>query len=209
VRRETEAAGLTLTDPDAPAEPGFQVAFRRVRGREHDVVARRGMVFDLIVLTRRHGEGEPPATPTLETALMESGRPVLVAAQDVPEAVGRKVAVAWRATVPGVHALQGALPILTRAAEVTIITVDDGASEGATPEEVAHHLTRHGIAAASRHVGAQGREAGAAILEQASEADADLLVMGAYAHSRLRQFILGGVTSTVLRQASLPLLLAH
>jgi nucleotide-binding universal stress UspA family protein len=209
VRTEVEAAGLSLADPGAPAAPGLAVTFQQLRGREHDVVARRGMLHDLTVLTRRHGEGEPPATPTLETALMESGRPVLVAAPEVPETIGRRVAVAWRATVPGAHALQSALPLLAGAEAVTVITVDDGHSADADPAAVTRYLARHGIDADSRHVAARGSDAGTAILEQASDAEADLLVMGAYAHSRLRQFILGGVTSTVLRQAGLPLLLAH
>jgi nucleotide-binding universal stress UspA family protein len=209
VREAVDAAGARLVDPDAVAGPGFAVAFRKLRGREHDTVARHGMLFDLIVLTRRHGEGEAPATPTLETALMEGGRPVLVAAPSVPPRIGHRAAIAWRATVPGAHALAGALPLLAGAEAVTVITVDDGHSDDAQPEQVTAYLARHGIAAESRHVAARGRDAGEAILQQAGEADADLLVMGAYAHSRLRQLILGGVTSTVLRQAKLPLLLAH
>ena len=209
VREAVENAGASLADPEAAAKPGFAVAFRKQKGREHDVVARHGMLFDLIVLTRRHGEGEAPATPTLETALMESGRPVMVAAPTVPPKVGHRVAVAWRATVPGAHALAGALPLLAGAEAVTVITVDDGHSDDARPEHVTAYLARHGIASESCHVAARGRDAGDAILQQAGEADADLLVMGAYAHSRLRQLILGGVTSTVLRQATLPLLLAH
>jgi nucleotide-binding universal stress UspA family protein len=209
VQQAVADAGASLSDPDADPGPGFAVAFRKVRGREHDTVAHHGMLFDLIVLTRRHGEGEAPATPTLETALMESGRPVLVAAPSVPPKIGQRVAVAWRATVPGAHALQGALPLLAEAETVTVITVDDGHSEDARPEHVTAYLARHGIRSESRHVAARGRDAGDAILQQAGEADADLLVMGAYAHSRLRQLILGGVTSTVLRQANLPLLLAH
>ena len=209
VREAVENVGVGLRDPDGEPTPGFAVAFRKLRGREHDTVARHGMLFDLIVLTRRHGEAEAPATPTLETALMESGRPVLVAAPSVPSKIGHRVAVAWRATVPGVHALQGAIPLLAGAEAVTVITVDDGHSENAQPEQVTAYLARHGIRSESRHVAARGRDAGDAILQQADQADADLLVLGAYAHSRLRQLILGGVTSTVLRQAKLPLLLAH
>jgi len=200
---------LRLVEP-GQSEPGeFAIAFRRERGREHDVVARRGMAFDLIVLTRRHGEGEPPATPTLETALMESGRPVLVAPAGEHHDAGDHVCIAWRASVPGVHALQASLALLTAAKQVTVITVDDGASGDASPEEIAGYLRHHGIEAKARHVSARGSDAGEAIMAEASEAGADLLVMGAYAHSRLRQFIMGGVTSTVLRSAAIPLLLAH
>jgi nucleotide-binding universal stress UspA family protein len=166
------------------------------------------MAFDLLVLSRRHGEGEAPATPTLETAIMESGRPILVAPQQPPPSFGRHIAVAWRATVPGVHALAGAMPLLERAGKATVITVDEGHT-AADPGDIAAYLGHHGVHADTRHVKAGGREAGQAILEEAAAAGADMLVMGAYAHSRLRQLILGGVTSTVLSSASLPLLLAH
>lgn len=208
-RDVTSEVGLTLLDP-GQTEPGkFAVTFRRERGREHDVVARRGMLFDLIVLTRRHGEGEPPATPTLETALMESGRPVLVAPAGEHHDAGDSIAVAWRASVPGVHSLHNALPLLEDAKKVTVITVDDGASDDASPEDVAGYLRHHGIDAETRHVAARGSDAGDAIMAEASKAGADMLVMGAYAHSRLRQLIMGGVTSSVLRSAAIPLFLAH
>jgi nucleotide-binding universal stress UspA family protein len=204
-----QAEGLQVLEPGQGTPGRFHLSFRQQRGREHDVVARRGMLFDLIVLTRRHGQGEPPATPTLETALMESGRPVLVAPAGEHHESGRHVAVAWRASIPGVHAVQGALPLLTASDKVTVITVDDGASGDAQPEEIAHYLAHHGITAQAKHVSARGSDAGDAILAETAESGADMLVMGAYAHSRLRQFIMGGVTSTVLRSASIPLLLAH
>jgi nucleotide-binding universal stress UspA family protein len=138
---------------------------------------------------------------------METGRPVLVAPSSVPARIGARPAVAWRATVPGVHALHGALPMLTAAEHVPVITVDEGG--GATPGDVVRYLAFHGVRGEAQTINAGGREAGNAILDAASAANADMLVMGAYAHSRLRQFILGGVTSTVLRQAALPLVLAH
>lgn len=193
--------------PGSEVPEGAAATFRHVRGREADIVAREGLLYDLIVVGRRHGEGEPPASPTLEAAIMETGRPVLLAPLDVPGRVGKRPAVAWRATVPGVHALHGALPMLRVAEHVPVITVDEGT--GAAPGDVVRYLAFHGVRGEARTISAGGREAGNAILDAASTANADMLVMGAYAHSRLRQFILGGVTSTVLRQAALPLLLAH
>lgn len=187
---------------------GVAASFRVVEGREPQVVANQGLLYDLIVLGRRHGAGEPPATPTLEAAVMETGRPVLVAPPEVPATIGRRAAVAWRATVPGAHALQGALPILQVAEEVKVITVEESGAK-AVPDDVVRYLAYHDVRGSAATVSAHGREAGQAILEAASQSGADLLVMGAYAHSRLRQLILGGVTATVLRSASLPLLLAH
>ncbi len=190
-------------------DDGPTASFRVLRGREAEVVATRGLLYDLIVVGRRHGEGEPPASPTLEAAIMETGRPVLVAPPQAPEHIGRRPTVAWRASIPGVHALQAALPVLAAAQDVHVVTVDEGSHAGSAPGDVVRYLAFHGVRGAASTVAADGREAGQAILETASANNADLLVMGAYAHSRLRQLILGGVTATVLRSASLPLLLAH
>lgn len=200
-------ADLKAVEPGT-VSGGFAVAWRSERGREHDVVARRGALFDLIVVARRGSAEEPAVTPTLETALMESGRPVLVTTPRPPKSLGKRVAVAWRDSVPGVHALAYAMPFLKAAEAVTVITVGDGETR-ADPRDIVSYLAHHAVKAEAESVSAGGREAGAALLEAASGADADLLVMGAYAHSRLRQLILGGVTSTVLRQADIPLLLAH
>lgn len=207
-RELVEEAGVPTVPAGGEVPDGFAVTFATVRGREHELVAQRGMLYDLLVLSRRHGEGEPPATPTLETAIMESGRPILVAPQRAPDVLGKHVAVAWRATVPGVHALAGALPMLARAEGVTVVTVEEGHGD-VDPGDLVGYLGFHGVRATAKSVKAGGREAGQAILEEAAGAGTDMLVMGAYAHSRLRQLILGGVTSTVLRSADMPLLLAH
>ncbi len=209
-RSQVVDAGLPTVPAGVPGQNGFVVAERVVRGREHEVVASYGMLFDLLVATRRHGRGEPAAPPTLEAAIMDSGRPVIVAPAAPPEVLGKHVAIAWRATVAGVHALAGAVDLLAQAESVTVITVDEYGTERAEPQDVVNYLTYHGAQARARHVEqTPRREAGQMILDEAQAAGADLLVMGAYAHSRLRQLILGGVTRKVLRASNIPLLLAH
>lgn len=203
-------AGLPTVPAGTSSKGGFAVAERVVEGREHEVAASYGMLFDLLVATRRHGKGEPAAPPTLEAAIMDSGRPVIVPPATPPEGVGKRIAVAWRSTVSGVHALAGAVDLLARAESVTVITVDEYGTEPADPRDVVNYLAYHGVQAQARHVEqAPRREAGQMILDEAQAAGADLLVMGAYAHSRLRQLILGGVTRKVLRSSTIPLLLAH
>jgi len=208
IERQVRAAGLPEAPPDGPAPSSFAVGFRVAQGHEASLVARQGMLYDLIVLARHHRDGEPPVSETLEAAIMESGRPVLVAPRDALGSLGTRPAVAWRATVPGVHALAGALPFLRRAVHTTVLTVGE-TGKGPPPDEVVRYLDFHGIPATAAQVAGESKDVGQSILEQAAAAEADLLVMGAYAHSRLRQLILGGVTRTVLTSASLPLLLAH
>ena len=206
--RHVRAAGLPEAPPDDPAPPGFAVGFRITQGHAATIVAREGMLYDLIVLARHHGEGEPPVSEILEAAIMESGRPVLVAPGAAPDSLGTRPAVAWRATVPGVHALSGALPLLRRATHTTVLTVGE-TGKGPPPDEVVRYLNVHAIPATAAQVAGESEDVGQSILAQAAAVEADLLVMGAYAHSRLRQLILGGVTRTVLTAARLPLLLAH
>lgn len=210
--REAEAAGLAsfearLVDDDAGAG-----------------IALHARGADLVVV----GQAEPDPPPAAAAmadfpayVVLHSGRPVLV----LPDAgqaehVGRTVLVAWDASKEAARALLLALPFLRQAATVRI-AVFDRAPGGRTVAEAAAadplpFLARHGIAAElSVHAldGRRGRprrhEVGDALLSLAADLSADLLVMGAYGHSRMRETILGGVTRTVFESMTIPVLMAH
>jgi len=177
-------------------------------GNEEDVVARLGRVADLIVVGRAEGEDDPTAAATLNAALLETGRPVLVAPAKPPASVGRKIAIAWNGSAESARAVGAAMPLLARA-QVTILSVAEEGPAGLAAGDLAAHLAWHGVAADVRNLDATGDSVGAALLAEATRAEADLLVMGAYTHSRWRQLIWGGVTRHVLEHASIPVLLAH
>lgn len=175
-------------------------------------------VADVVVLSQ--GSLAPDMVPHV---LLHAARPVLVlpaTSAPVPPVIGRRVLAAWDAGREAARALAGALPLLKRAARVDLVVCDtqaDGraASEAALADPVAW-LARHGVAATLQvHLleGRRGRMArdavGEALLSLAADCGADLLVMGAYAHSRMRETILGGVTRTVLSQMTLPVLMEH
>lgn len=196
--------------PVAVEPPGLgemSARFRLETGAEDEVVATQGRVADLIVLGRGSEETEPSAMVTLHTALMESGRPVLVAPPAVPTVIGETIAIAWNGSAEAARAVTGAMALLVRAKTVVLLVVGDSDS-GASAEDLVTHLAWHRVTCQTRHVPSEGN-AGAAVLKAAADVGADLLVMGAYTHSRLRQLIIGGVTRHVLEHAKLPVLLSH
>jgi len=180
-------------------------------GRPDASVARRGRVADLVVVSRPEAEGAvTTVAETLEAALLESGTPLLVAASPPGKTNGRHVAIAWNGGLESARAVAAALPFLESAESTTIVTVGSPAPAEADPPALQSYLERHGVAADVRTIEPEaGRSVGAILLETATESGADLMVMGAYTHSRLRELVFGGVTREVLAAASMPVLMAH
>ena len=184
-------------------------AFREEEGREDEIAARLGRVHDLTVLTRSDRQTGLPAVITLETALLQSGRPVLVAPAAAPSSIGRRILLAWNGKAQSARALASSLPLLARAERVVVLTVVESHTPG-RPAEVVRYLAWHGIRAEGEEVPTTGSgKVGQLILQHAQTSAVDLLVMGAYGHSRLKEMILGGATREVLGHAKLPLLMAH
>jgi nucleotide-binding universal stress UspA family protein len=174
-----------------------------------EVLGSIGRVFDLIVVGRPVAGAATPSMSALETALFESGRPILIAPPAAPTALGSNVVIAWNGSTETARTIAMAMPFLEQAEQVLVLSVDEGMVPGPSGQQVAQGLARNRVAARSRHVQAQGRSVGAAILAEAAEAGADLLLKGAYTHSRLRQMIFGGATSHILGAAELPVIMAN
>jgi nucleotide-binding universal stress UspA family protein len=179
-------------------------------GRPDACVARRGRVADVVVIARPEGESAVTTiTETLEAALMDSGSPLLVAPSEPPDAVGDRVAIAWNGGLEAARAVTAAMPILKAADSVSILTVGDSCPPEATPEALAGYLSSHGVSAEVRNLEEGAEHMSATLLQSAQEAGANLMVMGAYTHSRLRELVFGGVTYEVLSAADMPVLMAH
>ena len=148
-----------------------------------------------------------------EAIIFGSGRPTLI----LPEKTKRRpfqlgtVAVAWDFSRAAARAVADALPILELAKQVRIVTVVNEKALGSkrSGEELAKNLARHGIDVVLDNVDAKGDTIGALLESYTSSQGADMLVMGAYGHSRLREFVLGGATRSMLSKPSLPILLSH
>ena len=177
---------------------------------DSDTAAIRGRACDLniIDLPRQSMEGRL----SVEAWLFGTGRPCLLHPNDraLPFSL-ETVVIAWDLSKSAARAVGDAIPMLKRAKSVRILTVrgekDIPSANPAGP--LIGYLAAHNIEAVDREVDTQGRRIGAAIVSETAEARADLLVMGAFGHSRLKEFVLGGATKEVLDAAPIPLLMAH
>jgi nucleotide-binding universal stress UspA family protein len=173
-------------------------------------VGSHGRLFDVIVLGRPGRDPKGPRTSTLEAALFESGRPVLIAPPTPRPDMGTNVLIAWNCSTEQARTTAFAMPILKRANRVIVLTVEGGAAvPGPTGQQLCHYLQLSGVPAKPLSVGLGGRLTGEAVLAHANALGCDLLIKGAYKQSRLRQFIFGGTTRYILSNATLPVLMAH
>lgn len=192
----------------APAPSGLSASYLEETGLEEEIVARKGRLCDLVVVARPEGETDLPAAATLNAALFETGRPILMTGKPLAE-IGKRVAVAWNGSAEAARALAASMPFLTRdGAQVTLL-VGEEEGRAAYGRSVQEYLSWHGVDSEMRLFAAHGSHIGEKLLHELEQSKADLLVMGAYTHSRLRQLILGGVTRHIVAASPLPVLFAH
>jgi len=202
---------------DSQAAPGRQVGFSttwlEAAGVEEQVVALRGCRADISVVARPTGDGETAALMTLNAALMQSGRPVIAAPPLPADGAARsgpfkKVAVFWNGSSEATRAVAAAMPFLLKADDVIVLRVEEEEWYAETGDLEAH-LAHHGVhTVVSKVLPREGRT-GRSLLYAAGDIGADMMVMGAYTRSKLRQLILGSVTGYVMQHAILPVLLSH
>ena len=202
------------------AECRRRTGFDRIEWRASEidalsVVALHARYADLVVIGQQNSEWPTGVHKDFERSLpAASGRPVLV----VPYAyerrpVGRHVLVAWNASREAARAVNDALPLLKRASQVHVVIFDRtaaGAAHGEEPgADIALFLTRHGVKVIVSRYDAPDADIGSQLLSRAFDLSADLIVMGAWGHSRLREFMLGGVTRTLFESMTVPVLMSH
>jgi nucleotide-binding universal stress UspA family protein len=192
----------------APASPSWSWHADAPSG--HDFVGSHGRVFDVIVLPRPGEEWQSPEMITLESALFESGRPILIAPPASPRSLGTHIMIAWNRSTEQARATAFAMPLLRLAERITILTVEGATVAGPGGEALARSLAMNGIKADAITMSPPGKvTAGETILKKAAELGCDLVVKGAYTQSRLRQMIFGGTTRYILGHAQVPVLMAH
>ena len=201
-------AGSGIVQAAAAEQPGHATAsFASLVGREEDLVAQQSRLADLTVVPHAEAGEDTSSSDALHAVLFDSGRPVLVAPPAPPATLGTRVCVAWNGTAESAAAVQAALPWLQQAAAVRILSSDAYQRSGPLAAELTGYLALHGVRAEQATFRPLDRDVGAGMLAAAREFGADLLTMGAYSHSRLRQLILGGVTRHVLEHADLPVIM--
>ncbi len=200
------------------ADCGLAVDERLMQGTSeefpHDFAAVARLV-DLTILGQpRDGDPLIGQYALVERCLFASGRPVMIVpAEPADIALDGTIVAAWDGSAEAARAFNDALPLFKAATRVVLlVAVSDDAHEGAEPPTggMVAHLARHGVDVEVTRVTAnEGQDIGRLLLSQSKSAAADMIVMGAFHHSRWREFILGGVTLTMLEEASIPLFMSH
>lgn len=201
------ANSLTVSDDPDP-QAGLTISWREITGREDEVVALRGRLYDLIVVGRPIADAPLPSPITLEAALHDTGRPILVAPPKSPATLGVHISIAWEASPEAARTISASIQTLAQADKVSVLAPNPPAPQALDPEELVARLKWHGIKAVVHRFNSPVTELGAAFLAQSAAVGADLLVKGAYSQSRLRQMVLGGRTRHILNHATIPVLLA-
>jgi nucleotide-binding universal stress UspA family protein len=201
---------------DIAGRRGVSTEWRIDSGYPADVAALHGRYADLIVLGQIDPEDlqAPVMQPRPEEVALAVGRPLLV----VPyvgcfDTIGQRALIGWDGSREATRAINDAIPLLSNAESVTVLTVDATTGSHAHGDipgaDIALHLARHGIKARTERAISAGIGPANTLLSRASDLQADLLVMGAYGLSRFRELLLGGVTRTVLETMTVPVLMAH
>ena len=208
------------------AEAAFRAAVRKHSGVKTewrisaadalDAVRLNARYADLVVVGQREREAEDEsgiAPEFVDELVLSCGRPVLIVpyAGRFPDA-GKRALVAWNASAEAARAIADALPLLARAESVNVIVFETGPAgdHGEEPgADAALYLARHGVKATVSRYGSPDIDVGSQILSRAADMAADLIVMGAYGHSRMRELVLGGVTRTILESMTAPVLMSR
>ena len=203
----TATAGVPRVE--TPTGSGVSASYQQQIGREDETMAWYGRLADLVVVGQPQPRAEGPSTMLLHAAVFETGRPVMVAPPVPATDVGRVVAIAWNGSAEAARAVAAGMAFIRAAERVVVMTMTTDKTPEAAAEQLAAYLAWHGVTAEKRVLDPAKGPVGAAVLTGCADAGADLLVMGAYTHSRMMQLILGGVTRHVLHEAALPVLMAH
>lgn len=174
------------------------------------LVGSHGRTFDVIVMSRPDDDTVGSYSRAIESALFESGRPVLLSPPTIPKQIATNIMIHWNGSTEQARANAFAMPLLRMARRVSVLTVLGGQDvPGPSADQVRKQLRHHGIVAEPVSVELQGRSTGEAVLAAAAAEDCDLLIKGAFTRNRLRQMIFGGATSHIMQHADLPVLMAH
>jgi nucleotide-binding universal stress UspA family protein len=209
-----EEAMATAAFRDAVGNQGISSEWRVADGYVDEILAAEARVADLVIVGQAEPDSPPTATPDdlAEDIAMAAECPVLIVPYiGAAKPPGKTVMLCWNDSREAKHAAVGALPLLAAADKVIVLLIDPRASRGREEPgaDVAVWLARHGVKVTVQRDSAADSDVGGVILSRAADHDVDLIVMGIYGHSRMRERVLGGASRTLLASMTAPLLVAH
>lgn len=197
---------MVETDAGQVAETGKTASFRALSGRENEVATYWSRLSDITVIAHPSSNEHISSSEMLHALLFESGRPLLISPKEKPDSVGKRMCIAWNGSVEAAAALHTSLRWMRSAEKVAILYSEDYPKRGLEIQDVADYLKFYDIKVDLCKIKGE-RSTGESMISVCQEFGADLLCMGAYSHPRWKQMILGGVTSYMLENANLPVLM--
>ena len=186
----------------------MSISWREMMGRQTRIVAIEGRLADVVVVAQPDRERKI-GFRTLESALFETGRLVLMCPPKPVERIGVHVAIAWNGSTESARAVATAIGVLKAADTVTVLSVDTGAPADLDADALIAHLSGHHVEAGKAEPKSGATEVGQTLLASAADVGADVLLMGAYGQSRQFELVMGGVTRHIVENAEMPVLLTH
>jgi nucleotide-binding universal stress UspA family protein len=210
-----EAKAVLASFSEAASRAGVQADTRlaeSIVGEGLSGLARSAVLTDLAVVGQRDPDrSEPMRDAIIEALLFQAGLPTLLIPYSGVSTFGAEtIVVAWNGSAQAARAVRASLPLLRAAKGVVVATIDEASAASVEPgADVGAYLARHGLEVTVRRIANARGSIGQSLLAFATEAGANCLVMGAYGHSRVREFLLGGATRHILAAATIPVLMSH
>ncbi len=213
--QEIRAAEAKSAFDEIIAGTTLRTGWRRATGPMYTALNTHGRYCDMLILNQE-GDGEDALTlgGFADSAVLEVGRPVLIVpyiGAQVP--LGGKVLVAWNGSREATRAVNDAMPLLQAAKEVQVVCIDPHTTEedevSLPGADLCFHLATHGVSAEAHVITGTNMDSGNVLLSHAADYGANLIVSGAYGHSRFREMVMGGMTLELLRHMTVPVLMSH
>ncbi len=208
---EEEAVKAEKEFASIAGNAGCLYDWQAVKGYADKLINDQARYTDMVVMGQASPSKPSPHSVAVENhVIMGCARPVLIIPRvGVSGEIGNRVLVAWNGTREAVRAVNDAMPLLERAKHVEVLTIDAGRDDRDIPgADICQYLARHGVNAEAASVKKQGSTTDT-LLSYAKDNSASLVVMGAYGHSRLREFVMGGATYNMLQNADVSVLMSH
>ena len=198
--------GVPMSDLEGQ---GLRAGWTEMIGTGPEGIGEYARAFGISVLHRNLESANTDWKSTAEALLFESGRPLLLVSNEIPPTIGRRILVAWNGSTETARALSAARPLLAACEALRVLSVEGGFVSGPSVDLITAHLRASGFKAEAKTRDSAGTTVGQAIVSEAQDFGADLIIKGAFTHSRLRQLVFGGATSEIFNHATCPVIMCH
>lgn len=203
-----EKNAITVCETRPPLHDTLTISWSVTDGKQADVIGSWGRLASVVAVAQPDRDTNL-GQHTLESALLNTGRPVLLCPKTAVGALGENVAIAWNGSAESARAIAMCGSIIADAKSVTVLAAEDAENLELSAEDLILHLLDHGIEASAKSITSKESTLGESLVKAAKDSGADVMIMGAYGRSRGRAMVMGGVTQWIIDHTDMPVLLVH